>query len=209
MIILSVQSKWRKSSLKEKTFHYTSDMTRVLVTGASGFLAMHVVKQLLDSGEYIVRGTVRSLANEKKVKPLKMLCQENAKDQLELAEADLTKKESWVEWVKSLFCSPVLSSVIPYNVRIISDITFDLINLLVTRGNFELFGISVCYNQHRSQQTFQQFDFVGVQTAYTIFTSRISRVLKVSLKNSVCVWYCRRNLNGVFVIQKQSWYKRV
>ncbi len=72
-------------------------MTRVLVTGASGFLAMHVVKQLLDSGEYIVRGTVRSLANEQKVKPLKMLSPENAKYPLELAEADLMKKESWIE----------------------------------------------------------------------------------------------------------------
>ena len=45
-------------------------MSRVLVTGASGYLAMHVVKQLVDSGEYIVRGTVRSLANETKVKLL-------------------------------------------------------------------------------------------------------------------------------------------
>ena len=72
-------------------------MTRVLVSGASGFLAMHVVKQLLDSGEYIVRGTVRSLANEKKVEPLKTLCPKNAEHQLELVEADLTKKESWIE----------------------------------------------------------------------------------------------------------------
>lgn len=38
-------------------------MTRVLVTGASGFLALHVVKQLLESGQqYIVRGTVRSFS---------------------------------------------------------------------------------------------------------------------------------------------------
>ena len=76
---------------------YTANMTRVLVTGASGYLAMHVVKQLLDSGEYIVRGTVRSLANEKKVQPLRSLCPENAKYELEVAEADLMKKESWIE----------------------------------------------------------------------------------------------------------------
>ena len=72
-------------------------MTRVLVTGASGYLAMHVVRQLLDSGEYIVRGTVRSLANEQKVQPLRSLSPENAKYELELAEADLMKKESWIE----------------------------------------------------------------------------------------------------------------
>ena len=79
--------------------HTRCSMSRVLVTGASGFLAMHVVKQLVDSGEYIVRGTVRSLANETKVKPLKELSSENDKYPLELVEADLTKKETWVEWV--------------------------------------------------------------------------------------------------------------
>lgn len=67
------------------------------MTGASGFLAMHVVKQLLESGEYIVRGTVRSLSNEQKVTPLRSLCPENEQQQLELVEADLMKKESWVE----------------------------------------------------------------------------------------------------------------
>ena len=85
--------------LKLKRFlsPYTSKMSRVLVTGASGYLAMHVVKQLVDSGEYIVRGTVRNLENEKKVKPLKELSPENAKYLLELVEADLMKKETWAE----------------------------------------------------------------------------------------------------------------
>ncbi|CAH3190738.1 unnamed protein product [Porites evermanni] len=87
-------------------------MSRVLVTGASGFLAMHVVKQLLDSGEYIVRGTVRSLANEKKVKPLNELSPENAKYPLELVEADLTKKETWVEAVKD--CTYVIHVASPF-----------------------------------------------------------------------------------------------
>ena len=81
------------------TFSYTTtrNMSRVLVTGASGFVAMHIVKELVESGKYIVRGTVRSLANEKKVKPLKDLCPENAKYPLELVEADLLKKETWPE----------------------------------------------------------------------------------------------------------------
>ena len=91
----------------------TTNMTRVLVTGASGYLAMHVVKQLLDSEEYIVRGTVRSLANEEKVKPLRSLCPENAKYELELAEADLTKKESWIEWV-SVYRYVVVHFVLKY-----------------------------------------------------------------------------------------------
>ena len=39
----------------------------VLVTGASGFIATHVIKQLLEQGHYHVRGTVRSLKKEEKV----------------------------------------------------------------------------------------------------------------------------------------------
>ena len=69
-------------------------MTRVLVTGASGYLAIHVVKQLLEAGEYIVRGTVRNLANEQKVKPLRNLCP-GAAHKLELVEGELTNKECW------------------------------------------------------------------------------------------------------------------
>ena len=105
---------WRRGSWERELSHLRSalhntpilwlpqircNMSRVLVTGASGYLAMHVVKQLVDSGEYIVRGTVRSLTNETKVKPLKELSSENDKYPLELVEADLTKKETWVEWV--------------------------------------------------------------------------------------------------------------
>ena len=74
-------------------------MSRVLVTGASGFLASHVVKQLLETGEYMVRGTVRSLANEKKVTPLRRLCRD-ARYELELVEADLMDKTSWTEYVR-------------------------------------------------------------------------------------------------------------
>ena len=44
----------------------------VLVTGGSGFVATHLVSQLLDRG-YTVRASVRSLANEAKVEPLRRL----------------------------------------------------------------------------------------------------------------------------------------
>ena len=51
------------------------DSPEVLVSGASGYIAAHIVQQLLQAG-YQVRGTVRSLKNEVKVAPLKKLGEE-------------------------------------------------------------------------------------------------------------------------------------
>jgi nucleoside-diphosphate-sugar epimerase len=44
-------------------------MSRILVTGANGFLGAHIVKEGLDSG-YIVRGTVRSAAKAEELKKI-------------------------------------------------------------------------------------------------------------------------------------------
>ncbi|XP_076036197.1 uncharacterized protein LOC143022089 isoform X2 [Oratosquilla oratoria] len=65
----------------------------VLVTGVSGFIGSHVAKLLLEDG-YKVRGTVRSLENTAKVDALKALVPD-AKHELELVEADLSKEEGW------------------------------------------------------------------------------------------------------------------
>lgn len=65
----------------------------VLVTGASGYIASHVVKTLLDSG-YQVRGTVRNISDEKKVQPLKLLSTKDDRN-LQLVEADLMNPETW------------------------------------------------------------------------------------------------------------------
>lgn len=73
---------------------------KVLVTGASGYIASHVVQQLQEAGHQ-VRGTVRSLKNLDKVKHLYDLCP-NAAHKLELVEADLVDAECWPKAVEGM-----------------------------------------------------------------------------------------------------------
>ena len=83
--------------------------TLVLVTGAGGFLASHIVKQLLEKG-YKVRGSVRSLNDTKEVSYLKYLI-EKKNFPLELIEADLLVENSWIDAVKD--CSYVIHTASP------------------------------------------------------------------------------------------------
>ena len=78
-----------------------TDSPRVLVTGASGFLASHVINQLLESEKYQVRGTVRDINNETKTTPLYALYP-NAKYPLELVQADLLEPNSWIRSVNTV-----------------------------------------------------------------------------------------------------------
>lgn len=78
----------------------TNDNEIVLVTGAGGYIAAHIIKQLLELG-YKVRGTLRSIKDEKKTLPLKNLVANpptnpNPKHELELVEADLLNESSWL-----------------------------------------------------------------------------------------------------------------
>ena len=86
------------------------DVPIALVTGASGYLASHIVKQLLEQGRFRVRGTVRSLENETKVKPLREFVPE-PRYPLRLIEADLLKPQSWKEAVRR--CSYVFHIASP------------------------------------------------------------------------------------------------
>src|SRR5579871_5521784 len=71
---------------------------KVLVTGASGFLAQHVILKLLEKG-YDVRGTLRSLKRAEEVKSV--LGKYNPKGaSIELVEADLGADKGWDEAVK-------------------------------------------------------------------------------------------------------------
>lgn len=87
-----------------------SDNDLILVTGASGYIAIHIVKLLLEKG-YRVRGTVRSLKDEKKVSPLRKLVQ-NPKHELELCEANLDNEQSWLKAVEG--CTYVLHTASPF-----------------------------------------------------------------------------------------------
>jgi nucleoside-diphosphate-sugar epimerase len=69
--------------------------TRVLVTGGSGFVASHLVAQLLDRG-YAVHATVRDLRRVDKVEPLRRLAT-GRPGTLELFEADLLRPGSFDE----------------------------------------------------------------------------------------------------------------
>jgi dihydroflavonol-4-reductase len=73
-------------------------MARVLVTGATGFVAQHVILQLLAKG-YQVRGTVRSMKRADEVRGVLAKHDARAKD-IEFVEADLSSDAGWAEAVK-------------------------------------------------------------------------------------------------------------
>ena len=82
----------------------------VLVTGANGYLAAHVVQQLLESG-YRVRGTVRNPNDAEKVGPLRALAK-NAPENLELVKADLLDANCWPNVVAG--CKYVMHPASPF-----------------------------------------------------------------------------------------------
>lgn len=67
---------------------------RVLVTGASGFIGLHCIRELLSRG-YDVRGTVRSLGREEEIRTALGTALGETATRLELVEADLTRDDGW------------------------------------------------------------------------------------------------------------------
>lgn len=68
---------------------------RVLVTGASGFIAQYVILQLLEKG-YSIRGTLRSLKRADEVRDV-LAKHSPATAELEFVEADLSADAGWAE----------------------------------------------------------------------------------------------------------------
>lgn len=68
-------------------------MDKVLVTGASGFIGLHCIAQLLQAG-YQVRGSLRSRARESEIRnALSKVV--NTENRLEICELDLLKDDGW------------------------------------------------------------------------------------------------------------------
>lgn len=84
---------------------------RICVTGATGYLAAHVVKSLLANGHH-VRGTVRSLRNAAKLAPLR--CLPGAAEGLELVEADMMDPMSFPDMLEG--CSALIHTATPVEI---------------------------------------------------------------------------------------------
>lgn len=87
--------------------------TAVCVTGASGFVAAHVIRELLERG-YRVRGTVRSLSALGKYDFLTSL--PGAHDRLALVSAELLAEGSYNEAITG--CDGVIHTASPYVINV-------------------------------------------------------------------------------------------
>src|SRR5215510_3065097 len=90
--------------------------TKILVTGASGFIALHTVLRLLQLG-YDVRGTVRTEAQAAHVR--ESLSKYVNTSKLEFVYADLMKDDGWREAVEG--CPIVLHLASPYPTELPKD----------------------------------------------------------------------------------------
>jgi len=90
--------------------------TKILVTGASGFIALHTVSRLLQL-RYHVRGTVRTESQAAHVR--ESLSRYVNTSKLEFVYADLMKEEGWREAVEG--CPIVLHLASPYPTELPKD----------------------------------------------------------------------------------------
>lgn len=87
----------------------TLSSTKVLVTGASGFIGLHTTLRLLQLG-HSVRATVRTEAHEKNIR--QTLSKHLDTNGLEFARADLLKDDGWQEAMHG--CEFVIHTASPY-----------------------------------------------------------------------------------------------
>jgi dihydroflavonol-4-reductase len=83
---------------------------KALVTGASGFIAGHCVRELLEHG-YDVRGTVRSLKDPSRLRHLHDIAKRSGRT-FDVVEADLARDDGWDRAVVA--CQVVLHVASPF-----------------------------------------------------------------------------------------------
>ncbi len=86
----------------------------IMISGASGFIASWIVKQLLEQG-HTVHGTVRNKTKSSKTEHLLDL-QEKYPDQFHLFEADLLKEGSFKEAMSG--CDTVIHTASPFKINV-------------------------------------------------------------------------------------------
>ena len=82
---------------------------KVLVTGASGYLGIYCVVELLKAG-YFVRATLRNISDESKLREI-IENEIDTKNNLEFCELDLTEDQHWDAVMKD--CYYVLAIATP------------------------------------------------------------------------------------------------
>lgn len=87
----------------------------VLVTGGTGFVAIHCIQQLLQKG-YAVRTTLRSMSRKDEIIDMLKRGGITEVSKLSFAETDLTKDDNWNEAVKN--CDYVLHVASPIFTRL-------------------------------------------------------------------------------------------
>lgn len=85
----------------------------ILVTGATGYIASWIIKQLIDEG-YTVHGTVRSLANKEKYAHLLNIAEQGS-GKLSLFEADLLEEGSYTKAMQD--CELVIHTASPFFIQ--------------------------------------------------------------------------------------------
>jgi len=93
----------------------TDTKNRVLVTGGSGFVAVHCIVQLVDQG-YKVRTTLRSMNKKEEVLDMLNVAAITSFKDIEFIEADLTKDLNWDKAVEN--CDYVLHVASPIFLRV-------------------------------------------------------------------------------------------
>jgi nucleoside-diphosphate-sugar epimerase len=87
-------------------------MSKILVTGGSGFVASHCILQLLEAG-YRVRTTVRSLNREATVREMLLNGGIDPADRLSFIATDLMRDEGWAEAMAGCDCVLHVASPMP------------------------------------------------------------------------------------------------